>query len=249
MRDRRTFGCRPPGPTRPRPPSAGARARPAPGAPIAPAGSRTSSPGSPARRSASSTMTTARWRTLSSNVGIPIGRVSRPSPLRDVHPPHRRRLVRAGLGAVQQRPEVALQVRRVVRRGLSVHARGPVLARAPVRLVQPVDVDVVGQRRERHLRRLAAPAPLSAVVALRRYQARCPRMFPSSGLMTRRPLPSTGSLGSVPLLHRYYEALRLPAAHPAALRCLRLAVPRFAPVVSLPRPPECAAAGLELVTR
>ena len=32
--------------------------------------------------------------------------------------------------------------------------------------------------------------------------------------MTRRPLPSTGSLGPVPPLHRYYEALRLPAALP-----------------------------------
>lgn len=31
----------------------------------------------------------------------------------------------------------------------------------------------------------------------------------------RRPLPSTGSRGSVPPLHRYYGALRLPAAPPA----------------------------------
>ena len=54
---------------------------------------------------------------------------------------------------------------------------------------------------------------------------KAPGIFPSSGLMARRPLPSTGSLGSVPPLPRYYEALRLPAARPAALRCLRLAVP------------------------
>ena len=63
-----------------------------------------------------------------------------------------------------------------------------------------------------------------------------PASFPSSGLMARRPLPSAGSLGSVPPLRRYYEALRLPAARPAALRCLRLAVsrshPRFAPVAA-----------------
>ena len=78
----------------------------------------------------------------------------RSGPLRDVHPSHGRRLVAAGLGPVQQRPEVALQVRRVVRRRLSVHPHGPVLARAPVRLEQPVDVDVVGERRERRLRRL-----------------------------------------------------------------------------------------------
>ncbi len=63
-----------------------------------------------------------------------------------------------------------------------------------------------------------------------------PGIYPSGGLMARRPLPSAGSRGSVPPRRRYYEALRLPAAHPAALRCLRLAVsrvhPRFAPVAA-----------------
>jgi len=57
--------------------------------------------------------------------------------------------------------------------------------------------------------------------------------------MARRPLPSAGSLGSVPPRRRYYEALRIPAARPAALRCLRLAVsrshPHFVPVAA-----ECA---------
>ena len=38
-------------------------------------------------------------------------------------------------------------------RGLPVHARRAVLARAPVRLAQPVDVDVMGERRERHVGR------------------------------------------------------------------------------------------------
>jgi hypothetical protein len=38
-------------------------------------------------------------------------------------------------------------------------------------------------------------------------------------------LPSTGSLGLVPPLHWYCKALRLPAALPASLRCLRFAVP------------------------
>jgi hypothetical protein len=54
--------------------------------------------------------------------------------------------------------------------------------------------------------------------------------------MARRPLPSTGSLGMVPPLRWYYEALRLPVTRPAALRCLRLAVSRlhpcFAPVTA-----------------
>ena len=71
-----------------------------------------------------------------------------------MHPPHRRCPVRAGLGSVQQRLQVALQVRRVVLAGLSVHAHGPVLAGPAVGLVQPVDVDEVGQGRESHLRAL-----------------------------------------------------------------------------------------------
>jgi hypothetical protein len=37
-----------------------------------------------------------------------------------------------------------------------------------------------------------------------------PAMFPSNGVMTWRPLLSTGSLGMVPPLHRYYGTLRLP---------------------------------------
>ena len=54
-------------------------------------------------------------------------------------------------------------------------------------------------------------------------------VFLSNGSITRRPLPSTGSPGGrVPLLPRYYQALRLPVAHPAALRFLRLAVPAIA---------------------
>ena len=56
-------------------------------------------------------------------------------------------------------------------------------------------------------------------------------VFPSSGSVSPAPPPSTGSLGSVPPLHRYYQALRLPIAPPAWLRCLRSAVPRSTPVV------------------
>ena len=47
------------------------------------------------------------------------------------------------------------------------------------------------------------------------------------------PFPPRGLVGSIPPLRRYYETLRLLAAHPPALRCLRPAVPsehlRFAP--------------------
>lgn len=48
---------------------------------------------------------------------------------------------------------------------------------------------------------------------------------PSRGAVLRDLLPSTGSLGSVPPLPRYYEVFRLPADHPASLRCLRKPVP------------------------
>jgi hypothetical protein len=50
-------------------------------------------------------------------------------------------------------------------------------------------------------------------------------IFPSNVPVFRCSLPSTGSLGLVPPLLRYCEALRLPAAPPALLRFLRSAVP------------------------
>src|SRR5260370_42347387 len=50
-------------------------------------------------------------------------------------------------------------------------------------------------------------------------------IFPSNVPVFRCSLPSMGSLGLVPPLLRYCEALRLPAAPPALLRFLRSAVP------------------------
>ena len=44
-------------------------------------------------------------------------------------------------------------------------------------------------------------------------------MFPSNGVMTWRPLLSTGSLGMVPPLRRYYGTLRLPAVLLGPLTC------------------------------
>ena len=46
----------------------------------------------------------------------------------------------------------------------------------------------------------------------------------------------TGFLGLVPPLPRYYEVLRLPAAHFAALRFLRLAIPSLRPLFVPPGP-------------
>ena len=53
--------------------------------------------------------------------------------------------------------------------------------------------------------------------------------------MKRRPLPSAGSVGPVPPPRRYYETLRPPTDRPAALRCLRLAVPQRPLVIFAPR--------------
>ena len=52
--------------------------------------------------------------------------------------------------------------------------------------------------------------------------------------MARRLLPSTGSLGSIPPLPRYYSTLRIPSTPPAALRLLRLAVSRSHPLFAPP---------------
>jgi hypothetical protein len=60
--------------------------------------------------------------------------------------------------------------------------------------------------------------------------------FSLQRLMRRHPLPLTGSLGLVPPLQRYYEVLRLPTAHFAALRFLRLAIPSLRPLFVPPAP-------------
>ena len=56
-----------------------------------------------------------------------------------------------------------------------------------------------------------------------------PAMFPSNGVMTWRPLLSTGSLGMVPPLRRYYGTLRLPAVLPSSFRYLHEPIPSFRP--------------------
>jgi hypothetical protein len=38
---------------------------------------------------------------------------------------------------------------------LPIHAGGAILARAPIRFAQPVDIDVMGKRRQCRLRHLA----------------------------------------------------------------------------------------------
>ncbi len=68
------------------------------------------------------------------------------------------------------------------------------------------------------------------------FRSRCTCQVSLQRLMRRHPLPLTGFLGLVPPLQRYYEVLRLPAAHFAALRFLRLAIPSLRPLFVPPGP-------------
>jgi hypothetical protein len=65
------------------------------------------------------------------------------------------RYVAAGFGPFEQRAEILLQVARILVGGLPVHASSSILARAAICLAQPVDVDVMGERRQCRLRHLA----------------------------------------------------------------------------------------------
>ena len=82
--------------------------------------------------------------------------------------------------------------------------------------------------------RLVWPVRLSVVVPWRRDPTSvCWPSFPPTVPPAGAPFPPRGLVGSISLLRRYYETLRLLAAHPPALRCLRPAVPsehlRFVP--------------------
>ena len=76
----------------------------------------------------------------------------------------------------------------------------------------------------------------SIVVTWTWFRSRCTCQVSLQRLMRWHPLPLTGSLGLVPPLQRYSEVLRLPAAHFAALRCLRLAIPSLRPLFVPPAP-------------
>ena len=68
------------------------------------------------------------------------------------------------------------------------------------------------------------------------FRSRCTCQVSLQRLMRRHPLPLTGFLGLVPPLPRYSEVLRLPAAHFAALRFLRWAIPSLRPWFVPPAP-------------
>jgi hypothetical protein len=75
---------------------------------------------------------------------------------------------------------------------------------------------------------LSLARPISLTVHAGRFNAL--GVFPASGPQRGSPFAPRGLGGPIPPLLRYYEALRLPAAHLAALRCLRLAIPSFRPL-------------------
>ena len=73
-----------------------------------------------------------------------------------------------------------------------------------------------------------------------------PAIFPSYGSVIRRPLPSTGSLGSVPRLPRYYAGAPTPSrpSRRASLPSLGGTIRALA--CSLPQAASAAAWGLEI---
>ena len=172
--------------------------------------------------------------------------------LRNVYSTHRWRPVRARLGPIQKRLEIVLQVLRILGPCLPVYARGPVFAGPVESLAQPVNVHQIGQGSESHLRRSFRQHRYPLL--FRRYAARISRhstYFPTTVPCSGAPLSSTGSARiAFPRFVGNIRALRLPAARSAALRCLRLAVPRERSAVFVsPAATERQAAGLELVTR
>ena len=82
----------------------------------------------------------------------PDGPCFAPISLRDVHPPHGRCAVVAGLGTLEQRPEIGLEILLVLLRRDSVDSRCAVLPGSLESFSQPADVHVVRQRLERRSR-------------------------------------------------------------------------------------------------
>ena len=138
---------------------------------------------------------------------------SRSITLRDVDASNRRREVRARLEAVEQAAEILVESLRVRCRRLSVHSGGPILAGPPVRFAKKLDVDVVGERGEHHLRissrQLCYPLQSRGDVQGTRSSRHLALQW---FRVPARPVPPPGPVGLVPRLRRYNEELRLPVA-------------------------------------
>ena len=90
-----------------------------------------------------------------------------------------------------------------------------------------------GRARRRRIRLVTSQVrcPSHDPSALQCHAARSDALgvVPAFGLQRGSPFAPRGPGGPVPPLPRYYEALRLPDVHLAALRCLRLAIPSLRP--------------------
>src|SRR5208337_179158 len=180
--------------------------------------------------------------------------------LRNVDPTHRRGDVAAGLDALQERQKVGLQVRLVLRRPHTVDARCSILARQPVRLSRPFQVDDMMKRGQScpRLRPRQLGYPLSFRGQVRGAQGLLP-CFPATVLIPWRP-PSLARVpvSPVPRGQRYYggattSRLRIPgrlsvslpgSARSSALRARLGGAPGWLEDSSGPghlvsRPPRC----------
>ena len=117
-----------------------------------------------------------------------------------MHSTHRRGHVRAGFGAVEEILKVAHQVVLVVGRSLSVHADSSVLAGLGIRHVHPIDVDVMRQRREGHLR--AVPGEFRDPLLFREHggRSRCTCHVSLQRFIRGVPFPPQGPSGWFPWL-------------------------------------------------
>jgi hypothetical protein len=131
--------------------------------------------------------------------------------LGNVSSSHRGCIVRAGLGSIQQRLEVVLQIHCVVFGRLSVNASSAVLAGPVVGLRQPVDVHEIGPGCEPHLGTLPSEFRDPLLFCGHGSGFRCTRHV---SLQRCHDLASPSLHGVprvVPPLPRYYGTLRLPA--------------------------------------
>src|SRR5262245_356248 len=138
--------------------------------------------------------------------------------LRYVHPPHRRRPVRAGLRRLQQSLQVAPESLVEVVDGLSIHAHGPVRPRSLIGDRQPVHVHVVGQGSQTHLRVLLRQLRYPLLFRTHGYQVRSPGHVSLQRFLNQAPpsLPRV-LVRRVPPARRYYGTLRLPPPVPPRL--------------------------------
>jgi hypothetical protein len=125
---------------------------------------------------------------------------------RDVGPAHRRCVIAARANAIQEVRQIGLEVRFVVRRRHAVDARGTILARQPIGLLHPVQIDDVVQRAESYPRfrprQFGYPLPVRGQVCRAQGPLPC---FASTVLYSWR-FPSLGRvpLSAVPRRCRYY---------------------------------------------